>query len=117
MLRAPIFEPITATDPRLSGTHYYIWAANTYSLTPGGSGPHAFADAMRIENEEGAWQGSAQGIELADGTTQHSPFVLTGEGAYAGLTAILLDVEGSCFFSYRGVVMEMPDRPVPDTGD
>jgi hypothetical protein len=41
--------------------------------------------------------------------------VLIGEGAYGGLTAVLFGIEGSCFFDFRGLIMEFPDPPVPAT--
>jgi hypothetical protein len=42
--------------------------------------------------------------------------VLAGEGAYAGLTAVLLVTDGACFISYRGFMIEVPDAPAPYTG-
>jgi hypothetical protein len=106
---------ITATDPRFSGTHFYSWDGDSYTLTSGAEGPTAYAEGHRIENAEGAWQGSANGATLPDGTSADSPVVLTGEGAYEGLTAVLFSVEGSCFADYRGLVMEFPDPPTPST--
>jgi hypothetical protein len=113
---------ITATDERFSGTHSYSWDGNGY--TPGSADPHvamveglaSWAEGHRIENSDGAWTGSTVGITFPDGTNEGSPAVLTGEGAYAGLTAVLLVAEGPCFFNYRGIVMEVPDPPVPFTG-
>jgi hypothetical protein len=116
---------ITATDPRFSGTHYYSWDADTYTLASGDEGPVTYAEGLRIENAEGAWQGQATGAMLPDGTSATGPVVLTGEGAYDGLTAVLLWIEGggagpwtdaaSCFFDFRGIVLEFPDPPVPAT--
>jgi hypothetical protein len=112
---------INATDARLSGTHYYSWDGNGYS--PGAADPGAasveglasWAEGHRIENDEGAWHGSTVGVTLPDGTEEASPAVLIGEGAYAGLTAVLLVADGPCFFDFRGLVMEVPDPPVPFT--
>lgn len=106
---------ITATDPRFSGTHYYSWDWDGYTLASGAEGPSAYAEGHRIENAEGAWQGAATGAALPGGTTAASPVVLTGEGAYRGLTAVLFGIEDSCFFDFRGIVMEFPDPPVPST--
>jgi hypothetical protein len=113
---------ITATDPRFSGTHYYSWDGNGY--TPGAANPHtptvegqgSWAEGHRIENGEGAWQGGTVGVSLPDGTQVAAPAVLTGEGAYLGLSAVLLVAEGPCFFDFRGLLMEVPDPPVPYTG-
>ncbi len=104
-----------ATDPRFSGTHYYSWDGDSYTLASGDEGPLVYAEGLRIENAEGAWQGEASGVTLPDGTSASGPVVLTGEGAYAGLTAVLLGIDGSCFIDFRGVVMEFPDPPVPST--
>jgi hypothetical protein len=46
-----------------------------------------------------------------------SPAVLTGEGAYEGLSAVMFPVDGPCLFDFRGLVIEIPDPPVPYTGD
>ena len=106
---------ITATDPRFSGTHYYSWDSDGYRLASGAEGPSTYAEGHRIENAEGAWQGAATGATLPDGTTAAGPVVLTGEDAYEGLTAVLFAIEDSCFFDFRGLVMEFPDPPVPAT--
>jgi hypothetical protein len=113
---------IEATDPRFSGAHFYSWDANGY--TEGAANPYpavveglaTWAEGHRIENAEGAWTGSTLGITLPDGTQEASPALLTGEGAYAGLTAILMVADGDCFFDYRGIVIEVPDSPVPYAG-
>jgi hypothetical protein len=105
----------TATDPRFSGTHYYSWDADTYTLASGDEGPLAYAEGLRIENAEGAWQGEASGVTLPDGTSANGPVLLAGEGAYEGLTAVLLATEAGCFIDFRGIVIEVPDPPVPAT--
>ncbi len=105
----------TATDPRFSGTHYYSWDADTYTLASGDEGPQVDASGLRIENAEGAWQGEARGATLPDGTVANGPVVLTGEGAYEGLTAVLLWTDDPCFINFKGIVMEFPDPPVPAT--
>lgn len=114
---------ITATDPRFTGTHYTSWDANGY--TPGSANPFVavveglatWAEGHRIENADGAWSGSTVGITFPDGTNEGGPAVLTGEGAYAGLTAVLVVADGPCFFDFRGIVTEVPDPPVPYTGN
>ena len=106
---------ITATDPRFSGTHYYSWDGDAYTLASGDEGPLAYAEGLRIQNAQGAWQGTANGATLPDGISASGPMVLTGDGAYEGLTAVLLGIDGSCFFDFRGIVMEFPDPPVPAT--
>lgn len=107
---------LTATDERLSGRHFYAFDSNSYTLANGDPGPDAFADAHRIENDDGAWQGGTAGVTLPDGTQAIGATILAGEGAYAGLTAVLFDNdEPGCFMSFRGLIMEVPDVPVPAT--
>lgn len=107
----------TATDARFSGTHYYSWNADMYTLASEDEGPLVYAEGLRIENAEGAWQGEANGATLPDGTSANGPVALTGEGAYEGLTVVLLWVDDPCFINFRGVVMEFPDPPVPATSE
>lgn len=105
---------ITATDPRFSGTHYYSFDSNVYTLASGVSYT-SWAEGHRIENEGGVWQGTNFGLNLPDGS--HGGLArLTGEGGYQGLTALLITVDGDCFFSFEGIVIEVPDPPVPYTG-
>jgi hypothetical protein len=105
----------TATDDRFSGTHYYSWDGDSYTLASGADGPGVAAEGLRIENDEGAWQGSGATATLPDGTVANSPLVMTGEGAYEGMTAALLWVDGPCFLDLRGIVIEFPEPPVPAT--
>jgi hypothetical protein len=106
---------ITATDDRLSGTHYYSWDADAYAL-PGGGTPTSWAEGHRIENDEGAWQGSSVGFTDADDVSVGGAAVLIGEGAYEGLTAIIAtSIEGGCFLNFRGFVISVPATRAPDT--
>jgi hypothetical protein len=107
----------TATDPRFSGTHFYSWDGDTYTLASGDEGPLVYAEGLRIANAEGAWQGEARGTTLPDGLQWTGPLVMTGEGAYDGLAAVLLWTEGACFLDLRGIVIEFPDPPIPATSD
>jgi hypothetical protein len=105
---------ITATDERFSGRQSYSWDGDLYTLASGGPGPQVVAEGMRIENDQGAWQGGSTGVELPDGAQAGWLTVLTGEGAYAGLEAVMLTTDGACFQNYRGLVIEGPTIPVPD---
>jgi len=107
----------TATDARFSGTHYYSWDGDAYTLASGVTGPEVYAEGLRIENAEGAWQGQAAGLELPDGTTAAGPLVMTGVGAYEGRTAVLIWIEGACFLDLRGIIVEFPAAPIPATSD
>jgi len=108
---------ITATDSRLSGTHYYSWDGDAYTLASGDAGQTAWSEGHRIDNEAGTWNGSGSGISWPDGTNWAGPVVLIGEGGYAGLTAVLVNADGPCFLNFRGIITEIPEAPVPFTED
>lgn len=106
---------ITATDDRLSGTHFYSFNSDTYTL-PGGGTQMAWAEGHQIENDEGAWHGSSVGFSDTGDDSVTGPAVLIGEGAYEGLTAIIVtSIEGDCFLNVRGFVVSVPATPAPVT--
>ena len=107
------------SDPRLDGTVYFADNSDDYTLPGNGGGLSFGANTFRIENDEGAWQGSAQNLAFPDGTVVTGPYVMVGEGAYEGLTASFTwpdDEDGNCM---RGYIIEgtTPAPPVPQTGD
>jgi hypothetical protein len=65
-------------DPRVSGTYTLTQSAQDH----GGMGP--MLGTMRVENEEGAWEGPVEGYWTNNDT--HFSGCLTGEAAYEGLT-------------------------------
>jgi hypothetical protein len=111
-------EAIETSDPRINGTLSRALNVNVHKLSD-------FEDvvveiaAWRIENEDGSWSGEG-GALIHDGAeipqedaTNHDTIMLTGDGAYEGLTAYVLAdwteepvaVEGAVF------VGEMPPPP------
>lgn len=75
-----------------------------------------------LEDEAGRWQGTGRWVN--GGGERYSFYVLIGEGAYAGLYALLHGVtpagaEGPWDLAYEGYIFEaemlpFPDGPVPD---
>jgi hypothetical protein len=116
---------ITASDPRLSGTHNYTWEEDRYTLPGGNAGPVAWAEGHYFENDEGSWQGSSVGFSDPDETSVGGVAVLVGAGGYEGLTAVITGtdgagepgIDGPCFLNFRGYIMAAPEAPVPYTGD
>jgi hypothetical protein len=105
------------SDPRLEGTLYLARDSDYYTLPGTGARPGFGARTYRIENDEGAWQGSAVYVDSADGTTYLGPTVMTGEGAYDGLTAILVGPDQTdCITGYI-IEGTIPAPPVPQPGD
>ncbi len=101
-----------ATDPRISGRFTQTLnmrsfpvdlAADTWAMV--------WSAALRIENDEGAWVGEFDGF--ANETYPREWYRLDGEGAYDGLTALMLwrgEDE-----TYEGVILPgaPPDYPPP----
>ena len=83
-------QTVTMSDPRLEGTIYVTLEGDSYRVPGAETGPEIFAVSHRIENADGAWTSRVIGMSYSDGTTiGESPEVFIGEGAYAGLIAIL----------------------------
>jgi hypothetical protein len=93
------------SDPRLEGRYTRSWDEDEYF-----SGDAAFLSIVvttdRIENEEGAWQGTSVWYRPAEGEQSFAPMVMVGEGAYEGLTAILGFVEGYGECAVTGYIIE-----------
>jgi hypothetical protein len=104
------------SDPRLEGTLYEAKNEDTYTLPGNEKGPAFGVRTYRIENDEGAWQGSAVSLESTDGRYYYGPYVMTGEGAYEGLTAILVNPDQSDRFTGYIIEGTIPAPPVPQTG-
>jgi hypothetical protein len=106
------------SDPRLDGTWYNSINGDTYTLPGGDPGPTFDAWTHRIENDEGAWQGSLLEIDFADGESFDGNLVMIGEGAYEGLTAVGIIQFGAACPNTRGYIIEgtIPEPPVPNTG-
>jgi hypothetical protein len=107
----------TMSEPRLEGTYSYAYDDDQYRTEGLMSVPSVGWGTWRIENDEGAWQGSHPNIGFADGTYSKATTVLIGEGAYEGLTAIW---EGqhdgpACAWDVRGLIIQvdMPAAPEP----
>ena len=107
----------TMSDSRLEGDYYITYDGDDYespTVTTVGSG------TWRIENEEGAWQGSFTNIKYPDSTTIVST-ALVGEAAYEGLTAVWESTNHrprECAWAVRGVILDgdVPAAPEPYTG-
>lgn len=111
------WQPVATTmsDPRLEGT--YTIGFDSDRVSPAGtSGPTVGSGTWRIENDEGAWQGSFPVIQFADHTTTVTT-PLVGEGAYEGLTAIWESRHdaNACSWDVRGLIIEgdLPAAPEP----
>ena len=107
----------TMSDPRLAGDYYISYDSDDYesdAVTSVGSG------TWRIENDDGAWQGSFTNIKYPDSTTVVSS-ALVGEGAYRGLTAVWESTNLrplACAWEVRGLILwgDVPAAPEAYSG-
>jgi hypothetical protein len=105
------------SDPRLDGTWYNSTAEDLYTSPEGSDVPALGTWTHRIENDEGAWEGSLFAVNFT-GDKTYAPLAMVGEGAYEGLTAVAtIDFGGPCP-NTRGYIIEggVPAPPVPQTG-
>ena len=111
-------QTVRMTDPRLEGTIYETWESDTYVTQGAEEATGIWASTHRIENEAGAWEGRGYGGNFSDGTAigddGGNDSVWIGEGAYAGLIAIMesTPIEAQCGFEVRGIIFE--GAPVPE---
>ena len=129
-LLEPELFTVASSDPRLSGDAIVVSAGDMWEHTvttddiddPLPAGLWSLAShygRMEIRNADGAWQGPvgpafvAQGEDPSDGTPGNAPSlagrvpaVLSGSGAYAGLTAYLSLVDPSSSVEFDGGLIE-----------
>ncbi len=106
----------TMSDPRLQGDCYISYDDDEY-VSPAGSSMGT--GTWRIENEEGAWQGSYAVLGIGDRSSVVTA-PLVGEGAYEGLTAVWESAYDpvACDWEVWGLIIEgdVPAAPEPFTG-
>jgi hypothetical protein len=96
-------------DPRLSGTAVWTGSGDRYQGDPGFEVQTA---TWSLENPDGLWAGQGTGIQ-GPGLAESDVIVLTGSGAYDGLSAYLMMDWGYGGGRFRGAVFpgEMPPLP------
>jgi hypothetical protein len=101
------------SDPRLAGTLILTSSEDSYALEGTSGGPTVInRETLRIENEDGAWEGTGLGFGLGDASNESPRRLLTGEGAYEGLSAFLYQITSpeevgrTCAADHRGLVFE-----------
>jgi hypothetical protein len=99
-------DMVTSSDPRLGGVLTYVETKVHY---PGDI--MVGASRAEIRSDDGAWVGTGTESSAGMGETM----ILTGEGAYAGLTAYLNLDWGQIGRPFKGIIFpgEMPEPPPP----
>lgn len=103
-----------ASDPRISGEATWTSTVRFYPYgEAGGIDPAVWSSVVRIENADGAWVGTITGYRDPDDVTREWN-VVTGEGAYDGLTAVFRFVAED---GYEGVIVPGGLPSVPEAAD
>ena len=102
------------SDPRLPSDSAMVENFDIYRTDDGTQ--VVGMSAIRLDGPNGSWTGTATSLySLPDGTGS-GVMVLTGEGAYEGLFAVLMgDPSGMDGYIFEGEMPPMPDPPEPTT--
>jgi hypothetical protein len=100
---------VTMSDPRLQGDAYQTYESDTYS-----TGPSLVASTLSIVNADGAWVSTLYRETSGGADPGDTPNIFIGEGAYAGLVAVIemTDTSSECS-DIQGIVFDQPVVPVP----
>ncbi len=111
--------PIEASDPRLTGTAYFEVNGNAESS--GDLDALIESRSVRIVNDEGAWTGVAQYVQVGDTSSgEYEPVliqewsVLSGEGAYEGLMAVAVADHLEAGGQGEAVIYSISSPPEPE---
>lgn len=96
------------SDPRLDGTWLMTWNEDDYIGPRGAHAASIVTSTWRIETDDGAWQGTETVARLNGNAHEYfaSHVVLTGEGAYDGLQAVMVNRDMACP-NVRGVIVAL----------
>lgn len=108
--------PVEASDARASGL--WTFTVNADLVGAGGGVVGVDTRSNRLVNDDGAWTGTGTAISAfgEDGDFVAGLTVLTGEGAYEGLSLIISQSFEDGVESYWGVIFpssKMPPMPDP----
>lgn len=107
--------PVEASDPRVSG----LWTIRVNADVVGvADGTIDMAmTSHHLQNDEGGWRGTGTAISAygSEGDLTAGLTVLTGEGAYQGLSLVLSQTYKDSDESYWGIIL--PSAKVPPTPD
>jgi hypothetical protein len=102
-----------ASDPRLQGTLTLSSSEDSYAVEGASGGPTAISrEAIRIENANGAWEDTLLAFTSGDEASDDQMRLLTGEGDYEGLSALMYQItppeeaSSTCASDHRGIVFE-----------
>ena len=126
-------QTVEWSDPRLPPTLRVNGAWYVYGEAPAGleeAGPEALIDQgvmvtemnVLLEGPEGSWRGTGRALEWSpdpDPGRHYSYYVLTGEGDYEGMYALLRgapdhDADGPWDEEYEGWIIEAEIPPLPE---
>jgi hypothetical protein len=106
-----VYEDVSATDPRLSGTWTVVMNAHGFGEPGTPESFSVYTGTARLENEEGAWVGEV--VNFASEPYERLRLIVEGEDAYTGWTAII-DQADQEWSGFRGVVFDSGLPPMPE---
>ncbi len=112
-----IEQEVDWSDPRLPTTHWLRLDLAIHGMDERDGLVMTVGTSHLLEGAEGSWRGTGRVIEDADGRL--SQYVLSGEGDYESLYALLqgtpgMDAHGPLDYSYEGFIFEGQLPPFPD---
>jgi hypothetical protein len=112
-VRGNVFAPsvVTVSDDRLGGTIRLANDFDMYSIPGTDTTDAIWLRTWRIENDGGAWEGSAYGLTYRDDSRSSYTVVLRGEDGYAGLLAPAEVSHGPEVWDLHGFIVQADAPP------
>lgn len=113
-----IVQSIEWSDPRLPATMLLRGNTDVYGEQGDPSGGVPFTGALLLHGDDGSWTGTQVGYFSFDGTLSTTA-VLEGQGAYAGMSAILhqsyadAEAQAADIPSWDGILIDGELPPYP----
>jgi hypothetical protein len=111
--RGNVFAPsvVTVSDDRLAGSIRLSNDIDMYPIPGVDTTDAIWLRTWRIENDGGAWEGSAYGLTFQDDSRSSYTVVLRGEGGFAGLLAPVEISHGPEVWNLHGFIVQADALP------
>jgi hypothetical protein len=112
-VRGNVFAPsvVSVSDDRLGGSIRMTNDIDMYQIPGTDTTDAIWLRTWRIENDGGAWEGSALGVTFQDDSRTSYTMILRGEGGYAGLLAPVEVSHGPEVWNLHGFIVQADGPP------